>query len=200
MENKKLQELTEKLYSEGLSKGQQEAERLVSEAEQKAAALVAEAEQKAAAIVKAAEQKAAELKKNNETEVMLATRQVVAALKENIANLVVAKTTEPAVKAAMVDVEFVKEMLLGIARSWNGERVELSAILPAEQKAKFEAEAEDAAKALLAAGIEVGYSERVKSGFKVAPKDGGYYISFTEEDFNALLAEYMKEKITKMLF
>lgn len=200
MENKKLQELTEKLYSEGLSKGQQEAERLVSEAEQKAAALVAEAEQKAAAIVKAAEQKAAELKKNNETEVMLATRQVVAALKENIANLVVAKTTEPAVKAAMVDVEFVKEMLLGIARSWNGERVELSAILPAEQKAKFEAEAESAAKALLAAGIEVGYSERVKSGFKVAPKDGGYYISFTEEDFNALLAEYMKEKITKMLF
>lgn len=200
MENKKLQELTEKLYSEGLSKGQQEAERLVSEAEQKAAALVAEAEQKAAAIVKAAEVKAAELKKNNETEVMLATRQVVAALKENIANLVVAKTTEPAVKAAMVDVEFVKEMLLGIARSWNGERVELSAILPAEQKAKFEAEAESAAKALLAAGIEVGYSERVKSGFKVAPKDGGYYISFTEEDFNALLAEYMKEKITKMLF
>lgn len=200
MENKKLQELTEKLYSEGLSKGQQEAERLVSEAEQKAAALVAEAEQKAAAIVKAAEVKAAELKKNNETEVMLATRQVVAALKENIANLVVAKTTEPAVKAAMVDVEFVKEMLLGIARNWNGERVELSAILPAEQKAKFEAEAESAAKALLAAGIEVGYSERVKSGFKVAPKDGGYYISFTEEDFNALLAEYMKEKITKMLF
>lgn len=200
MENKKLQELTEKLYSEGLSKGQQEAERLVSEAEQKAAALVAEAEQKAATIVKAAEVKAAELKKNNETEVMLATRQVVAALKENIANLVVAKTTEPAVKAAMVDVEFVKEMLLGIARNWNGERVELSAILPAEQKAKFEAEAESAAKALMAAGIEVGYSERVKSGFKVAPKDGGYYISFTEEDFNALLAEYMKEKITKMLF
>ena len=200
MENKKLQELTEKLYSEGLSKGQQEAERLVADAEAKAAALVAEAEQRAAEIVKAAEVKAAELKKNNETEVMLATRQVVAALKENIANLVVAKTTEPAVKAAMVDVEFVKEMLLGIARSWNGERVELSAILPAEQKAKFEAEAESAAKALLAAGIEVGYSERVKSGFKVAPKDGGYYISFTEEDFNALLAEYMKEKITKMLF
>lgn len=200
MENKKLQELTEKLYSEGLSKGQQEAERLVADAEAKAAALVAEAEQRAAEIVKAAEVKAAELKKNNETEVMLATRQVVAALKENIANLVVAKTTEPAVKAAMVDVEFVKEMLLGIARSWNGERVELNAILPAEQKAKFEAEAESAAKALLAAGIEVGYSERVKSGFKVAPKEGGYYISFTEEDFNALLAEYMKEKITKMLF
>jgi V/A-type H+-transporting ATPase subunit E len=78
--------------------------------------------------------------------------------------------------------------------------VELAVALPADMKAKFEAEAEGAVKALLAEGIEVGYSEKVKSGFKVAPKDGGYYISFTDEDFAALLGEYLKEKITKILF
>lgn len=200
MENKKLQELTEKLYAEGLSKGREESERIVAEAEQKAAALVAEAEEKAAAIIKNAEQKAAELKKNNETEMTLATRQMVAALRENIANLVVTKVGEPAVHAALLDVEFVKEMLLSVARAWNGERVALEAILPAEMKAKFDAEADGAVKALLSEGVEVGYSEKVKSGFKVAPKDGGFYISFTEEDFSALLAEYLKEKITKMLF
>ena len=200
MENKKLQELTEKLYEEGLSKGRAEAERLVAEAEQKAKALVEEAEQKAAAIVKAAEQKAAEIKKNNETEVALATRGAVAALKENIANLVVAKSTTEAVHAATIDPTFVKEMLLGIAKGWNGEKVELAVALPADMKAKFEAEAEGAVKALLAEGIEVGYSEKVKSGFKVAPKEGGYYISFTDEDFAALLGEYLKEKITKILF
>lgn len=200
MENKKLQELTEKLYEEGLSKGRAEAERLVAEAEQKAKALVEEAEQKAAAIVKAAEQKAAEIKKNNETEVALATRGAVAALKENIANLVVAKSTTEAVHATTIDPAFVKEMLLGIAKGWNGEKVELAVALPADMKAKFEAEAEGAVKALLAEGIEVGYSEKVKSGFKVAPKDGGYYISFTDEDFAALLGEYLKEKITKILF
>jgi V/A-type H+-transporting ATPase subunit E len=200
MENKKLQELTEKLYTEGLSKGREEAEKMVADAEAKAAKLVAQAQQEAAEIVKAAEAKAAELKKNNETEMVLATRQVVAALKENITNLVVAKSVEPSVHAALIDVEFVKEMLLGIARGWNGERVALEAILPAQMKEKFEAEAEAAVKALLAEGIEVGYSEKVKSGFKVAPKDGGYYISFTEEDFSALLAEYLKEKVVKMLY
>ncbi len=200
MENKKLQELTEKLYNEGLSKGREDAERMVAEAEQKAAALVAEAEEKAAAIIKNAEQKAVELKKNNETEMTLATRQMVAALRENIANLVVAKVGEPSVHAALLDVEFVKEMLLAVARAWNGESMSLEATLPAEMKAKFDAEAEGAVKALLAEGIEVGYSEKVKSGFKVAPKEGGFYISFTEEDFSALLAEYLKEKVTKMLF
>lgn len=200
MENKKLQELTSKLYEEGLSKGREEAAQMVAEAEAKAAALVAEAEAKAEAIVKAAEAKAAEVKKNNETEMRLAVRQIVATLRENIAELVVAKVSEPAVHAVSLDVEFVKEMLLAVARVWNGEKVALEATLPAEMKAKFDADAEGAVKALLSAGIEVGYSEKVKSGFKVAPKDGGYYISFTEEDFSALLAEYLKEKITKMLF
>ena len=200
MENKKLQELTEKLYAEGLSKGREDAERMVAEAEQKAAAIVAEAEKTAAATIKAAEQKAEEIKKNNQTEVALATRQAVAALKEQIASLVVAKAVEPAVHAATIEPSFVKEMLLGIARSWNGERVELEATLPTALKEQFEADAEGAVKALLAEGVEVGYSDRVKSGFKVAPKDGGYYISFTDEDFNALLGEYLKEKIVKLLF
>lgn len=195
-----MQELTEKLYAEGLSKGREDAERMVAEAEQKAAALVAEAEEKAAAIIKNAEEKAAELKKNNETEMALATRQMVAALRENIANLVVTKVGEPSVHAALLDVEFVREMLLSVARAWNGERVQLEAVLPAEMKAKFDIEAEGAVKALLTEGVEVGYSEKVKSGFKVAPKEGGFYISFTEEDFSALLAEYLKEKVTKMLF
>lgn len=200
MENKKLQELTEKLYEEGLSKGREEAEVILAEATKKATALVQEAEEKAAAIVKAAEEKAAEVKKNNETEMKLATRQMVAALRENIANLVVAKVSEPAVHAALLDEEFVKEMLLEVARQWNGERVELAAVLPEQMKGKLDAEAESASKALLSEGVEVGYSEKVKTGFKVAPKEGGYYISFTEEDFSALLAEYLKEKITKMLF
>ena len=173
---------------------------MVAEAEQKAAAIVAEAEKTAAATIKAAEQKAEEIKKNNQTEVALATRQAVAALKEQIASLVVAKAVEPAVHAATIEPAFVKEMLLGIARSWNGERVELEATLPTALKEQFEADAEGAVKALLAEGVEVGYSDRVKSGFKVAPKEGGYYISFTDEDFNALLGEYLKEKIVKLLF
>lgn len=200
MENKKLQELTEKLYAEGLSKGREDADKMVAEATERANAIVAEAEQRAAAIVKAAEQKAAELKQNNQTEIALSTREAVAALKENIANLVVAKATGEAVHAATMDCEFVKQMLLSVAKSWNGERVELKATLSEDMKAKMDAEGEAAVKALLQEGIEVGYSAKVKSGFRVAPKAGGYYISFTDDDFAALLSEYFKEGVIKMLF
>mgnify|MGYP003193862517 CR=1 FL=1 len=77
---------------------------------------------------------------------------------------------------------------------------ELLALLPeAEQKA-FEATFEAAAKELLAAGVEVGYSKEVRTGFKVGAKDGGYYISFSDQDFDALLKEYLRDKVYKMLY
>ena len=43
MENNKLQELTQKLYNEGLEKGRSEAERLIAEAKAEAAKILAEA-------------------------------------------------------------------------------------------------------------------------------------------------------------
>ena len=40
----------------------------------------------------------------------------------------------------------------------------------------------------------------MKSGFKIGPKKGGYHISFSDEDFDALLGEYLRDKVAKMLF
>ena len=56
------------------------------------------------------------------------------------------------------------------------------------------------AQELAKAGIEVGYSNEVKNGFKLGEKNGGYYISFTDESFDALLKEYLREKVSNMLF
>ena len=53
---------------------------------------------------------------------------------------------------------------------------------------------------MLAAGVEVGYSKEVKSGFKVGAKNGGYYIAFTDESFAALMEQYLREKVSQMLF
>ena len=57
MENK-LQQLTQKLYDEGLEKGRAEADRLVAEAKKEAAKIVAEARAQAEDIVRKAQDKA----------------------------------------------------------------------------------------------------------------------------------------------
>lgn len=106
-------------------------------------------------------------------------------------------------KAANLDPEFVKAMLLSVARNWNGassSKVELQALLPEAERAKFDAAFAAAAKELLEAGIEVGYSKEVRTGFKVGAKGRRYYISFSDDDFEALLKEYLRGKISELLF
>ena len=172
MENK-LQELTKKLYDEGLEKGRAEADRLVGEA------------------------------KNEAAEIALAGKQAAAKIKSEIASMIVAKATAAGVKEAALDPAFIKEMLLAVAGNWNGAdagKVELKALLPEAERTKLDAAFGKSARELLAAGIEVGYSKEVKSGFKVGAKDGGYYISFSDADFDALLGEYLREKVSDMLF
>ena len=201
MENK-LQQLTQKLYDEGLEKGRAEAERLVAEAKTNAAKIVKEAEAQAAKILAEANTKAQDVEKNAMTEISLAGKQALSKIKAEISSMIIAKSTAPAVKAATLDPEFVKQMLLTVAKNWSGadsSKNQLKALLPeAEQKA-FEATFEAAAKELLAAGVEVGYSKEVRTGFKVGAKDGGYYISFSDQDFDALLKEYLRDKVYKML-
>ena len=61
MENK-IQELTDKLYHEGVEKGKAEAERLIAAAKEQAAELIAKAQEEAADIVaKAKKNRTAEL-------------------------------------------------------------------------------------------------------------------------------------------
>lgn len=202
MENK-LQALTEKLFGEGLEKGRAEGERLMEEAKKKASQIIAEAEGKATEIVKAAETKAADIEKNTMTEITLAGKQAVAKIKAEIADAIVEKGTSAAVGSAALDAAFIKEMLVEVARNWNGKedaKVELKALLPEAHKAKLDAAFEKCAKELLDAGVEVGYSKDVKSGFRVGAKDGGYYISFSDESFDALLKSYLREKVYKMLY
>ena len=175
MENK-LQQLTQKLYDEGLEKGRAEADKLVADAKAEAREIVAEARAEAEEIVKK---------------------------KSEIASLIIAKATARGVKEAVVDPAFIKEMLVAVAKNWNGSdsgKVELQALLPEGERKKLDAAFEESAKELLAAGVEVGWSKEVKTGFKVGAKEGGYYISFADADIEALLAEYLRDKVFQLLF
>ena len=194
MENK-LQELTRKLYDEGLEKGRAEADKLVADARREAEKIVSDARSEAAEIVSRARAEAEDAGKNILTEVALAGRQAVAKI--------VAEATSEGVKRTALDPEFIRGMLLSMAKNWTGDasgRVELTALLPEAERAQLDKAFDACAKELLSAGVEVGWSKQVKTGFKVGPKEGGYYISFSDADLEALLSEYLREKVSRMLF
>ena len=199
----KLQELTRKLYEEGLSKGRSDADDLVAKAKEEAKTIVNEARTKAEAIIRETQRNAEELRKNTETEVALASRQTIATLKEQIRNLVTAKELTPKVQHAVSGTAFLQEMILLVCKNWEGNRqtnAELEVMLPESTKAELLEELKTMLGNALAAGVTVKTSEKATSGFKVAPREGGYYISFTDEDFDALFLEYLRPKVAGLLY
>lgn len=200
MQNK-LQELTDKLYNEGLSKGKQEGEEFLAKAKVQAEDILAKAKAEAAAIIAAANKEAEDLRTKVQGDLRMAANQSVAATKKDIETLVLAKMTEAEVKKALTSAEFVKEVILAVAKGFSTEEpVDLEVVLPETMKKDLEPFVASELTKVLKSDVQASFSKKVAGGFTIGPKDGGYFISFTDETFNALISEYLRPATKKILF
>ena len=199
----KLQELTDRLYNEGLSKGRQEAEALLAKAKAQAQEIVDQARAEAEAIVREAGQKAAETKTTVEGDLKMASSQTIAALQQQVEHMIVTKAVAKPVKAALSDEAFVKELIATVVKAFNAanpDGIGLDVILPESKQNELERAFANEAIRSLSKGIEVRNVKGLADGFKIGPKDGGYLISFTADDFTGLFAEYLRPATKKILF
>ena len=200
MQNK-LQELTDKLYNEGLSKGKQEGEELLAKAEVQAEDIITKAQAEAERIIAAAQKQAEEIKTKTASDVKMAASQSIAATKKDIETLIVGKMTGEAVKKALSSADFIKELIQAVAEKFTTEGpVDLNLVLPESLKNDLEPFATKELAKILGAGVEASFSKKVAGGFQIGPKDGGYFVSFTEETFNQLISEYLRPATKKLLF
>ena len=195
MENK-IQELTEKIYAEGVEKGKVEAERLVEEAKAKAATILKEAQAEAEAIVANAEKKATELDANAHSEIKLYGAQALGALKSEVANIITDAIVKSAVKEALT-ADTMKSVLVKIAERWSAnEQIVISTSEAAELKAYFTKNA----KALLDKGVEIKQVNGLKTAFSIAPADGSYKVNFGEAEFEAFFKAFLRPQMVELLF
>ena len=200
MQNK-LQELTDKLYNEGLSKGKQEGEEILAKAKAQAEEIIAKAQAEAAQILAAAQKQAEEVKTKTASDVKMAASQSIAATRKDIETLIVGKMTDEAVKKALSTPDFIKEIIKAVAEKFTTDGpVELALILPESLKKDLEPFVTKELATILKDGVEASFSKKVSGGFKIGPKEGSYFISFTEETFNQLISEYLRPTTKKLLF
>ena len=200
MQNK-LQELTDRLYNEGLSKGKQEGEELLAKAKVQAEEIVAKAQAEAAQIIAAAQKQADELKTKTASDIKMAAGQSIAATKKDIETLIVGKMTEAEVKKALTSAEFVREVIKAVAEKFTTDGpADLAVVLPESLKKEVEPFVTKELAKTLGAGVEASFSKKVSGGFRIGPKEGGYFVSFTDETFNELISEYLRPATKKLLF
>ncbi|HHU01026.1 V-type ATP synthase subunit E [Xiashengella succiniciproducens] len=197
----KLQELTEKIYSEGVEKAKLEADAIIKAAQEKAKAIEQEALSKADSIVAEAESKAESLKLHIESELKMSIGQAVAALKQTIANTVCMKAIQPSVKELFGDKEFLKGLIGNLIKGFAEKgAMDLLLILPEKDRQELETYYKNQLASELNKGLELSFSDGVRSGFKIGPADGSYIISFSDTDFTNFFKDYLRPKTKEILF
>lgn len=199
----KLQELTQKIYDEGINKAKEESEKLFATAHKEAEDIVAKARKQADDILKDANKNAEELKKNTLNELHLTSRQLISFAQQKIVTLIEAKAIEPEVKRAFSDTQFIQEIVMTLVKKWDPtheQEVNLKVLLPASQQKEFEDFFKKKASDLMQKGLDVIFTDKIKGGFKIGPKNGGYVISLTDEDFDTFFRSFLRPKLIEMLY
>ena len=193
----KIQELTDKIYKEGVEKGNEEAERIVAEANTQKESILKEAEEEAKRIVLAAQKEAAELKKNTEAELKLFATQSVEALKSEVTNLITGEIANSNVKAATLDPAFMQKVILELVKSWPAnEFLTIQASDATGLQKYFEANA----KELLNKKVKIEKVSGKNAAFSIVPADGSYKVTFGEEEFVEFFKEFLRPQLVEMLF
>ena len=193
----KIQELTEKIYREGVEKGQAEAERIIQQAKESAAQIIAEAKKKAAEIEAAGKKSATEIDTNTKNELKLYTAQSLSALKSEIANVLTSTTVGQAVDKLVADKEFLCKFTVALASKWvENEPIIIEAADADVLKAYFAKEA----KSVLDKGVSIEKVNGRSALFTIQPEDGSYKVSFGKEEFEDYFKSFLRPQLVQMLF
>lgn len=198
MDNK-LQELTEKLYNEGVAKGNQKAETILANAQAEASNLVKQAKQEAQAIVEAAQKSAEELTKNTRNELQMASKQAISALAQEVTSLINGSIVSASVKQATTDTSFMQNLIFTAVQNWATKQ-DLLVVVPEKDKSAVIDYFTAQAKSVLDNGLTIESANNIKAGFQIGPKDGSYKVSFTEADFINFFKEFLRPKLVELLF
>lgn len=184
-------------------KAESEAGEILDRARSEARQVVEHAQQEAESLLAQARKEADDMSRNSKNELQMAARQMVSDLKQQIAALVEGGVLKAPLAERFKSVEFVGDILISAVKNWNpasGEAVKLEVLLPEEKLVAIEGYLKQESASLLDGGLKLTGSDRVPSGFMIGPAEGGYRISFSDDDFAGFLKGYIRPRLMEMLF
>lgn len=197
----KLQELTNKIYSEGIDKANREAASIIENADKEAKMILENAKREAEKLQEKARLETEELRKNVANEVKMSARQAISAVKQQITELITTRLVAEPVKDAFKEKDFVKDIIETVIRRWDSKSggIDLVLTLPKDDAQKigsyFDAKTHEALN-----NVKVEFDEKMSGGFRIGPGDKSYVLSFTEDDFENFFKSYLRPRTTKLLY
>jgi V/A-type H+/Na+-transporting ATPase subunit E len=199
----KLQELTSRIYNEGIEKANQEAAEILENAKKEADRIIEAANKEAEKLQEQTRHETDELRKNVDNEVKMSARQSIAAIKQQITGIITASLVREPVKAAVSDKDFLKKIIETVIKNWDpkaGAGLDLALTLPKEDEKTLGSYFQNKTHELLKDGLKVEFDDKMSGGFRIGPGDKSYLLSFTDEDFEHFFKYYLRPRTTKLLY
>ncbi|MBD3320142.1 MAG: V-type ATP synthase subunit E [Chitinivibrionales bacterium] len=201
--NQKIAELTDKIYKEGVEKGEEESKKIIQSAQEKADKIIADAKEEAAKIVIDAENQAQELRRNTESEIKLSGRQAMSDIKQQILNVLSDRIIDEPVSETLFSPQTIKELLKIIVQNWKTSEQETPAmelLLPESKREEMEKAFKGGVLDILKKGITINFSRNIKGGFQIGPEGSTFKVSMTDEDFSEFFKEFLRPRTKSYLF
>ena len=195
--NTKIQELTDIIYSEGVAKGQAQADQILADARAQADKIVADARKEAESLLAAARKESADNAENVQKELKLHAQQAVEALKSEIASVVTDKIVTDSVKGFTADQKTFNDFILTIAREWGKN---LSIEIKAKDAEQLKQYFETKAKELLDGGVKITQVNGREAEFSIQPADGSYKVNFGTQEFENWFKSILRPQLVETLF
>lgn len=195
-----LQDLLQRVYDEGVAKANAEADQILEAARKTAEKTIEDAKTEATAIVSDAQSKAEELKKNSDTDLKMAAQHTLSSVKQALTDVVMHKVLDTPLKTSFNDATFLKEIILAALDAWKSQGGEGGIVIAESLQGKLDDAFISSLDGALQSGLKVEFSSAVKNGFNLVPADGGYKLSFTDEDFANLFKGYLRPRTSQILF
>jgi len=201
MQNK-LQELTDKIYLEGITKGKKEAETIISEARSEAERIRKEAEKEAEAIIAKAGKEAEELKKKTLSELRISFRNAMNSLKQDIEHLITTKIVDDPVSEVFSDNSFVARLIETTAEKifTGDDKAGADISIPEEMIDEIKRYINKKTANALSSGIVLHPAKSMEKGFEIIPHGKEYKIRITETDFTIYIKEFLRSRLVDLLF
>ena len=192
-----IQALTEKVYQEGVLKGEQEAAKILADAKTQAEQVERDARTRAEQIIAEAQRSASELKSNTERELKLNASKLIEATKASIVDVLAGRIAGDSVQALTANPELLQRVVLEIAKGFDLKHgVEITSSQAEELKAYFAQNA----KALLEEGLTIKQVAGKATQYTIRPQNGSFKVEIGEQEFVELFKSILRPQLAQELF
>jgi V/A-type H+-transporting ATPase subunit E len=193
-----IQELINKIKSDGINTATEEASRIKVEAEGEARRIIEAARREAEDIITRSKQDAERSEKAGVTALGQASRNLVLAFKDEVQALL-DKVIRDNV-AANYNEDMLKTTLPALLKSWAEKGSDnITVILPESDLPKLQSFFNEKLSGELKKGVELKSNRNLSSGFRISNREGSAYYDFSADAVANLLSAYLNPKLAEIL-